>query len=75
MLRTASEMNTETKEAIEDFVMQKINVAAENKDYAAIFALEDIPEWLCTKLVNYGYILTVDDDYIAVSWEQLRDVE
>ncbi len=75
MLRTANEMNAETREAIEDRVMQIIATAAANREYASTFALGDIPDWLCTKLVNYGYILTVDDEWLGVSWELARYAE
>ena len=75
MLRTANEMNTETKEAIEDFVMKRISTAAINKEYFVTFTLGDIPDWLCAKLINYGYMLTEDDDFLEISWEQLKDAE
>lgn len=75
MLRTANEMNAETREEIENMLMQKIENEAKHKNYSVYFSEKDIPDWLKTKLVEYGYMLSIDEDLINVSWEQLTDVE
>ena len=75
MLRTANEMNTETKEAFEDYIMRKIATAACQKLYNATFSIKDIPEWLQVKLGTFGYELEVDEDLITVSWENTVYVE
>ena len=76
-MRTASEMNIETKAIIEDFVNRKIDEASENKCYSVDFDIHDVPAWLCIKLSDHGYILTEAEGsgLVTVSWEQPRDVE
>ena len=75
MLRTATEMNAETKEAFENMIMTKVDEEAKNKKYSATFATKDIPEWLGYKLVTFGYKLKVDEDLISVLWENPTDAE
>ena len=75
MLRAASEMNAETKEAFENRIMKKMAESAGCYNYDASFSVADVPEWLQYKLVKYGYELYVEEDLITVSWENLRDAE
>ena len=75
MLRTANEMNAETKEAFEDYIMEKLTTEACQKSYSASFSIKDIPEWLQVKLGIFGYELEVDEDLVTVSWENVPYVE
>jgi hypothetical protein len=75
MLRAASEMNAETKEAFENRIMKSIAESAANYNYCATFSVTDVPEWLQYQLVKYGYELYIEEDLITVSWENLRDAE
>ena len=75
MLRTANEMNTETKEAFENYIMEKLTAEACKKSYSANFSVKDIPEWLQVKLGIFGYELEIDEDLVTVSWENVPYVE
>ena len=75
MLRSASEMNAETREAFEDFVMRKLTTATYQKLYSATFSIKDVPNWLQEKLGTFGYELIEDDDLITVAWENIPYAE
>ena len=78
MLRTASEMNTETKVAIEKELAKIIEQAAAEKEYKiTVNDINFLPSWLCQKLISYGYTVSIDEELgtVEIEWEQLRDAE
>lgn len=78
ILRTAREMETETKAAIESEVVKCLEQAANSKEYKFTFAdISLVPDWLCTKLIDFGYRVVINEELntVEVSWENLEDVE
>lgn len=78
ILRTATEMNTETKAAIESEVVSCLEQAAAEKEYKFNFAdVSLVPEWLCRKLVDFGYLVRINEDLnvVEVSWENTNYAE
>ena len=78
MLRTASEMNTETKVAIEEELVKIIEQTAAHKEFKLVINdINFIPAWLYQKLISYGYTIVIDEELntVEIGWEQLKDAE
>lgn len=77
MIRTAREMNSETREAIESSLMSLFEEATKDKEYSVEVDFNLVPDWLIAKLVNYGYDVCGDEQtaVVEISWENPRDVE
>jgi hypothetical protein len=71
MLRTVEEIKAQTEEAYENYIMSKIEVAANDRQCAVTVACEDIPNFLVEKLRKYGYDLkhASSVNNLVISWE------
>lgn len=69
MLRNVEEIQAQTREAIEDYLMMKIEDASKSRNIAVKVSREDLPQWLKEKLKLYGYIVTrIDNEVEEVRW-------
>ena len=73
MIRTVEEIQAQTEEAHEKFVMDKIEKAANERKTSVMLKCDDVPTFLRAKLRQYGYKLKYEQrdllDSLTISWE------
>lgn len=71
MIRTVEEIRTQTEEAHENYVMEQIDKAANDRKTNVTIPCEDVPVFLAAKLRQYGYKLqhTNSLNNLIISWE------
>ena len=68
MIRPISEIQTQTRESIENFVREKIENASKNRLREVTIDKSNIPKWLLTKLSSYGYQVEIDNSDCIIGW-------
>ena len=69
MLRSVEEIRTQTREAYEDFVMEKVDEASRAKKADVTLDVSLIPNWLAKKLSSYGYRVHFTGDHnVNIYW-------
>ena len=73
MIRTVEEIQAQTEEAHEKFVMNNIEKAANERKTSVMLSCDDVPPFLRAKLRQYGYKLKYEQsdllDSLTISWE------
>lgn len=73
MIRTVEEIQAQTEEAHEKFVMNNIEKAANERKTSVMLKCDDVPTFLRAKLRQYGYKLKYEQsdllDSLTISWE------
>ena len=69
MLRAANEIQIQTREAIEGYIMEKIEEASRNGNSDIQVGSVHAPTWLLEKLLDYGYkVEDINENTCCISW-------